>query len=196
MLLLQRAPLTPSMFIVFSKVNHRSSLFSFGALVYGHNTGKSFDLKLKKKRKAKFCFVGIIYNNQMDDFSQPGLSNYYGYAPSPANFIKPCKNFLRFEFVKKIFVFSQTSNVFNESNSRHRFEWRYYFHGRWFRWKSNHLVSLSSRHLQSLAGQEHPRCRWHASSSPAIDPVRARTRKTFSSRTFVSLPQKLRISLI
>ncbi len=27
----------------------------------------------------------------MDDFSQPGLSNYYGYAPSPANFIKPCK---------------------------------------------------------------------------------------------------------
>jgi gamma-glutamyltranspeptidase len=36
-------------------------------------------------------FLGIIYNNQMDDFSQPGLSNYYGYAPSPANFIKPCK---------------------------------------------------------------------------------------------------------
>ena len=27
----------------------------------------------------------------MDDFSQPGLANYYGYAPSPANFIKPCK---------------------------------------------------------------------------------------------------------
>ncbi len=27
----------------------------------------------------------------MDDFSQPGLVNYYGYAPSPANFIKPCK---------------------------------------------------------------------------------------------------------
>ncbi|CAM2729656.1 unnamed protein product, partial [Rotaria socialis] len=44
----------------------------FGAVVYGHNTG-------------------IIYNNQMDDFSQPGLENYYGYAPSPANFIKPFK---------------------------------------------------------------------------------------------------------
>ncbi|CAF1120529.1 unnamed protein product [Rotaria sordida] len=44
----------------------------FGAVVYGHNTG-------------------IIYNNQMDDFSQPGLPNYYGYAPSPANFIKPFK---------------------------------------------------------------------------------------------------------
>ncbi|CAF4326485.1 unnamed protein product [Rotaria sp. Silwood2] len=44
----------------------------FGAVVYGHNTG-------------------IIYNNQMDDFSQPGSANYYGYAPSPANFIKPFK---------------------------------------------------------------------------------------------------------
>ena len=37
---------------------------------------------------------GIIYNNQMDDFSQPGLANYYGYAPSPANFIKPCKSLI------------------------------------------------------------------------------------------------------
>ena len=156
MLLLQRAPLTPSMFIVFSKVNHRSSLFSFGALVYGHNTGKSFDLKLKKKRKAKFCFVGIIYNNQMDDFSQPGSPNFYGYAPSPANFIKPCKNSLRFEFVKKIFVFSQTTDDIDQSDSRHGRSWRCYFHGRWFRWKSNHLVSRSSRHVQSLARQKYP----------------------------------------
>ena len=38
-----------------------------------------------------FHNLGIIYNNQMDDFSQPGMANYYGYAPSPANFIKPCK---------------------------------------------------------------------------------------------------------
>ena len=34
--------------------------------------------------------LGIIYNNQMDDFSQPGSPNFYGYAPSPANFITPC----------------------------------------------------------------------------------------------------------
>ena len=40
---------------------------------------------------AKIFLLGIIYNNQMDDFSQPGSPNFYGYAPSPANFIKPCK---------------------------------------------------------------------------------------------------------
>ncbi|CAF4479859.1 unnamed protein product, partial [Rotaria socialis] len=45
---------------------------AFGAFVYGQNTG-------------------IIYNNQMDDFSKPGSPNFYGYAPSPANFIKPFK---------------------------------------------------------------------------------------------------------
>jgi hypothetical protein len=40
---------------------------------------------------AEIFLLGIIYNNQMDDFSQPGSPNFYGYAPSPANFIKPCK---------------------------------------------------------------------------------------------------------
>ncbi len=41
----------------------------------------------------------------MDDFSQPGLSNYYGYAPSPANFIKPCKwNISEREKYKRYFV--------------------------------------------------------------------------------------------
>ena len=44
-----------------------------------------------KIRKDEFVILGIIYNNQMDDFSQPGLANYYGYAPSPANFITPCE---------------------------------------------------------------------------------------------------------
>lgn len=35
--------------------------------------------------------TGIIYNNQMDDFSSPGVPNTYGLAPSEENFIKPKK---------------------------------------------------------------------------------------------------------
>lgn len=35
--------------------------------------------------------TGVIMNNEMNDFSIPGHPNEYGYAPSPANFVRPGK---------------------------------------------------------------------------------------------------------
>lgn len=45
---------------------------SFGSLVMGNRTG-------------------IIFNDEMDDFSIPGTSNAYGVRASPTNYIEPGK---------------------------------------------------------------------------------------------------------
>ena len=41
--------------------------------------------------KFRSCKLGFIYNNEMDDFSAPGMPNEFGLPPSPVNFIKPKK---------------------------------------------------------------------------------------------------------
>jgi gamma-glutamyltranspeptidase/glutathione hydrolase len=35
--------------------------------------------------------TGVIMNNEMNDFSIPGVNNAFGYRPSPANYVKPGK---------------------------------------------------------------------------------------------------------
>lgn len=41
--------------------------------------------------KFRSCALGFIYNNEMDDFSAPGMPNEFGLPPSPVNFMKPGK---------------------------------------------------------------------------------------------------------
>lgn len=41
--------------------------------------------------KVKGIKTGIMFNNEMDDFSTPGVINNWGVAPSPANFVQPMK---------------------------------------------------------------------------------------------------------
>lgn len=55
------------------------------ALTHSCPLSHSFGSKVRGNR------TGIIFNNEMDDFSTPGMDNAFGVPPSPANFIVPGK---------------------------------------------------------------------------------------------------------
>ncbi|PAV81846.1 hypothetical protein WR25_03152 [Diploscapter pachys] len=38
--------------------------------------------------------TGVVWNDEMDDFSLPGRSNYFDFPPSPANYIEPGKRMM------------------------------------------------------------------------------------------------------
>lgn len=52
--------------------------------------------------------TGILWGDNMDDFSTPGHPNYYGYPPSPANFIRPLKRPM--SSVSPLVIFNEEQN--------------------------------------------------------------------------------------
>ncbi|GMT35975.1 hypothetical protein PFISCL1PPCAC_27272, partial [Pristionchus fissidentatus] len=53
--------------------------------------------------------TGLIWNSQMDDFSNPDAPNFYGYPPSPANYIKPGKRPM--SSISPLVIFDKTNKT-------------------------------------------------------------------------------------
>ncbi|XP_072022773.1 glutathione hydrolase 1 proenzyme-like [Amphiura filiformis] len=57
----------------------------------GNALALSSTINLILGSKVRGNITGIIYNNEMDDFSTPNTTNYFGVPASPENFIEPEK---------------------------------------------------------------------------------------------------------
>lgn len=60
-------------------------------LANGEAVGLTSTVNLYFGAKYAGNITGIIYNNEMDDFSSPGVTNFFGLKPSIPNYIKPGK---------------------------------------------------------------------------------------------------------
>jgi len=58
---------------------------------YGNAVSVTATINLLFGARVSSESTGVIWNCQMDDFSTPNVTNFYGYPPSPTNFIKPGK---------------------------------------------------------------------------------------------------------
>jgi gamma-glutamyltranspeptidase len=76
--------------------------------------------------------TGIVFNNEMDDFSSPNASNYFGLAPFPTNYIEaslpslPCPSCSRSlplslsPFLSNLTVAGEEASLLHVSNHPHQ----------------------------------------------------------------------------
>ncbi|CAI4227332.1 unnamed protein product [Auanema sp. JU1783] len=58
---------------------------------YGNAVSVTSTINLHMGAMVTSLSTGVLWNNEMDDFSTPGHANFFGFPPSPANFIRPGK---------------------------------------------------------------------------------------------------------